>query len=104
MRYLQRLTLLLVMTFSVGAFAQPAEDDAVDFEILKNLELFELVYKQIDMEYVDEPDPGHLMKTAIDAMLAELDPYTNYIPESKIEVGSTGFLGSGTIKPIYNKL
>ncbi len=57
----------------------------MDFEVLKNLELFELVYKNIDINYVDEPNPGHLMKTAIDAMLKELDPYTNYIPESLIE-------------------
>lgn len=57
----------------------------LDFEILKNLELFELVYKQVDMMYVDEPNPGHLMKVAIDAMLEELDPYTVYIPESQIE-------------------
>tara|TARA_B110000037_G_scaffold59264_1_gene72441 strand:+ start:1239 stop:2846 length:1608 start_codon:yes stop_codon:yes gene_type:complete len=67
-----------------------------DFEILKNLELFELVYKQVDLNYVDEPNPGALMKAAIDAMLYELDPYTTYIPESRIEdykLMSTGQYG-----------
>jgi C-terminal processing protease CtpA/Prc len=45
---------------------------------------------------VDEPNPGALMKAAIDAMLYELDPYTNYIPESQIEdfkLMSTGQYG-----------
>jgi carboxyl-terminal processing protease len=37
------------------------------------------------MYYVDETDPGDMVKTAIDAMLEKLDPYTNYIPESDIE-------------------
>jgi len=66
------------------SFAQTDEDNT-NFEILKNLELFEAVYKNVDLYYVDESNPGELMRTAIDAMLAELDPYTNYIPESKME-------------------
>ncbi len=78
---------LLVCFIGVNALAQPTleEQQDIDFEILKNLELFELVYKNIDLNYVDEPNPGELMKAAIDAMLYELDPYTTYIPESKIE-------------------
>lgn len=79
--------LLLLFFTSLSGFAQPTLEDQqdLDFEILKNLELFELVYKQVDLNYVDESNPGELMKAAIDAMLYELDPYTNYIPESKIE-------------------
>ncbi|MBI3136533.1 MAG: S41 family peptidase [Bacteroidetes bacterium] len=82
MRNLKLLVLILVL--SAGRpFAQ--DQTNLDFEILKNLELFEMVYKQVDMTYVDEPNPGHLMRVAIDAMLKELDPYTVYIPESQIE-------------------
>ena len=80
--------LLVVMSLLISFYGSSqitTEDQSVDFEILKNLELFELVYKNIDIHYVDQPDPGHLMKTAIEAMLLELDPYTNYIPESLIE-------------------
>ncbi|HON18431.1 MAG TPA: S41 family peptidase [Salinivirgaceae bacterium] len=60
---------------------------AVDnsFEIVKNLDIFYSVIKELDSYYVDEIDPGKLITTAIDEMLASLDPYTNYIPESKIE-------------------
>ncbi len=79
------LLLLIIPVFQANAQPELEEQQDVDFEILKNLELFELVYKTIDLNYVDEPDPGALMKAAIDAMLYELDPYTNYIPESLIE-------------------
>ena len=41
--------------------------------------------RELNNFYVDETDPGKLMKTAIDEMLKSLDPYTNYIPESEIE-------------------
>ena len=94
-----RFTILLIAGFvSFNLMAQPEleEQQNADFEILKNLELFELVYKQVDLNYVDEPNPGALMKAAIDAMLYELDPYTTYIPESRIEdykLMSTGQYG-----------
>lgn len=74
---------IALLFITVGARSQQPINS--DFEILKNLELFEMVYKNIDMSYVDEPNPGKLMRIAIDAMLLELDPYTKYIPESQIE-------------------
>ena len=55
------------------------------FEIAKNLEIFSSVYKQLNLNYVDDVDPGKTIKVAIDAMLASMDPYTNYFPESDIE-------------------
>jgi len=55
------------------------------FEISKNLEIFHNLFKEVNMLYVDEVDPGKLMKTGVDAMLETLDPYTNYISESQIE-------------------
>jgi carboxyl-terminal processing protease len=78
-------SLLLILIVTLGFHAGAQNQSNLDFEILKNLELFEMVYKQVDMAYVDEPNPGHLMRVAIDAMLKELDPYTVYIPESQIE-------------------
>jgi carboxyl-terminal processing protease len=79
-----RFVALIALLLNIGKpFAQ--DQSSLDFEILKNLELFEMVYKQVDMTYVDEPNPGHLMRVAIDAMLKELDPYTVYIPESQME-------------------
>ena len=55
------------------------------FEISKNLDIFSSVYREINVNYVEETNPGKLVKTGIDAMLRSLDPYTNYIPESQIE-------------------
>ncbi|MBV6653889.1 MAG: S41 family peptidase [Mameliella sp.] len=55
------------------------------FEILKNLEIFTNLYKEINTYYVDDVDPGQLMRTGIDAMMESLDPFTNYISESEIE-------------------
>jgi len=55
------------------------------FEIAENLDIFTSLYKELNTYYVDETDPGKLMKKGIDAMLKSLDPYTTYIPESEIE-------------------
>ncbi len=56
-----------------------------DFEISKNLDIYATLFKELNLNYVDELKPGDLMQTGIDAMLQSLDPYTNYIPESDIE-------------------
>ncbi|GJM31600.1 MAG: peptidase S41 [Saprospiraceae bacterium] len=55
------------------------------FDILKNIEIFTNLYKEVNTYYVDEIDPGELMRTGIDAMMASLDPFTNYISETDIE-------------------
>ncbi len=55
------------------------------FEVAKNLDIFTTLYKELNTFYVDETDPGDLMKKGIKAMLKSLDPYTTYIPESDIE-------------------
>ena len=56
-----------------------------DFEIAKNVDIFISILKELNAKYADEISPGDLTKTAIDAMLSSLDPYTVYYPESKIE-------------------
>lgn len=66
-----------------GALTIAAGDNF--FEISKNLEIFTDLYKELNIYYVDDTQPGKLMKTGIDAMLTSLDPYTQYIPESDIE-------------------
>ena len=55
------------------------------FEISKNLDIYANLFKELDAFYVDPIEPGKLVKTGVDAMLADLDPYTNYITESDIE-------------------
>ena len=55
------------------------------FEVSKNLDIFATLFRELNIYYVDDANPGDLMKTGIDAMLESLDPYTNYIPESTME-------------------
>ena len=55
------------------------------FEIAKQIEIFTTLFKEINMNYVDETNPAELMDTAIQAMLADLDPYTNYWNEQDVE-------------------
>lgn len=55
------------------------------FEILKNLDIFATLFKEVNTHYVDEINPTTLMKSGIDEMLETLDPYTNYIAADDIE-------------------
>ncbi|MDY5969198.1 MAG: PDZ domain-containing protein, partial [Bacteroidales bacterium] len=95
--FIMLIALAWAMAVAVTARAQ---DNDRSFEIAKNLEIFASVYKNINQYYVDDIEPGKAMKTAIDAMLASLDPYTNYYPESAIEdvklqlTGEYGGIGS----------
>ena len=55
------------------------------FEMSKQLEIMQSAFRELNLFYVDELAPGELMETGIKAMLAKLDPYTRYFPESKME-------------------
>tara|TARA_B100000678_G_scaffold291516_1_gene308911 strand:+ start:3741 stop:5411 length:1671 start_codon:yes stop_codon:yes gene_type:complete len=71
------------------------------FEISKQLDIFTNVFKEVNLYYVDETEPGELMDEAIVSMLSSLDPYTNYIPEEMVEdykiqtTGNYGGIGAG---------
>ena len=55
------------------------------FEISKNLDIFATLFRELNMYYVDETDPGKLIEEGIEGMLSSLDPYTTFIPESEME-------------------
>lgn len=82
--------LVFIFILSLCSFVH-AQDKG--FEISKNLEIFSNVYKNVHLNYVDDVDPGKLMKTAIDAMLSSLDPYTNFYAESDMEDVKLQLLG-----------
>jgi len=90
----------LVLIACIGMSAATVNNDRL-YEISKNIEIFVKVYKELNSEYVDDLDPSKLMRTGIDAMLASLDPYTNYISESQVEsyrINSEGkYTGIGAI-------
>lgn len=77
----RKITLFSLAILLIFSFKQA--DDY--FEISKNLEIFSTVYKTVNNDYVDEVNPGQLMKIGIDAMLSSLDPYTVYYSESQAE-------------------
>jgi len=79
------------------------------FEIAKQIEIFTTLFKEINMNYVDETNPGDLMDTAIKNMLNDLDPYTVFMNEQDIEaarINNTGdFTGIGaSVKTLKDKL
>ena len=74
-----------VLILSVGLLTVTLAFKEDLFLVSKNLDIFASLYKEININYVEETNPGDLMRTSIDAMLEGLDPYTEYIPESEIE-------------------
>ncbi len=75
-------TLILALLLSVGVYAQEKQNN---FEIAKSLDIYNSLLRELNLNYVDEINPGELNETAIKAMLDGLDPYTVFIPESDIE-------------------
>ena len=71
-----------------------------DIELVKNLDIYYTLFRELNMFYVDETDPEQLVTTSINSMLSSLDPYTTYIPESDMDdfkfqtTGEYGGIGS----------
>ena len=80
MKYIRILILALLLP--IGLFAQEKQNN---FEIAKSLDIYNSLLRELNLNYVDEINPGELNETAIKAMLDGLDPYTVFIPESDIE-------------------
>jgi len=90
MKKLKYFTIIAVVLVTAVA-AHPNKDKY--FEIVKNLDIFATLYKEVNAYYVDDVNPSTVMRTGIEAMLASLDPYTNYIPEDDIENYRTATTG-----------
>ena len=82
MKKFKALIIVLVALFGIQAVVI---DNDRYFEILKNMEIYSNVYKELNANYVDDIDPGEIMKIGIDAMTDALDPYTRYISEAQVE-------------------
>lgn len=75
---------LVVAVFGMGlaaGFLMPRDDDF--FAIRKNFEIYGAIYEALVGEYVDPLDPNRLMQAGVEAMLADLDPYTTFIDEAE---------------------
>ncbi len=82
--------------------------DTRNFEISKNLDLFNAVFRELDLCYVDTIDPEKVIGNGIEYMLSQLDPYTFYYPEDKdeeLKMMTTGkFAGIGAIIRFHKRL
>jgi carboxyl-terminal processing protease len=87
---------ILILVFGLG-FSTLGNKD---LELVKNLDIYYTLFRELNMFYVDETDPEELVTTSIEAMLSSLDPYTTYIPESDMDdfqfqtTGEYGGIGS----------
>lgn len=98
MNIYKKLFLLLIFTtfLSVAGFKGADGDDDVYTQINKNMDVFGKLYKEIMLDYVDEIDGDKFMKAGIEGMLGTLDPYTNFLDESRkdeIDLITTGKYG-----------
>jgi len=98
---MRKLLLIPVFFLTISLSAQN------DFEIAKNVDIFVSILRELNAKYADEINPTDLVTKAINGMLEELDPYSVYYPESKIEEAklmTTGqYGGIGAIIQQYGK-
>ena len=95
---------LMALLLTVAATAQKNHN----LDVAKNLDIFNQVYKNLDLLYVDTLNPGEVIGTGIKAMLRSLDPYTEYYPESEtkdLKMMLTGkYAGIGALIRYHQKL
>lgn len=90
------LSLILALALLMPAHAQNEHS----FSVSKNLDIFNSIYRQLDLFYVDSLEADKIVRVGIDAMLNELDPYTSYYPEEDMQdlkmmtTGKYGGVGS----------
>jgi carboxyl-terminal processing protease len=90
------LFLTVLFLFTGAKFSGGDGDDDVYTQINKNMDVFGKLYKEIMLDYVDEIDGDKFMKAGIEGMLGTLDPYTNFLDESRkdeVDLITTGKYG-----------
>ena len=92
---------LFCILFLVFAFTATAQEDKDhNFTVEKNFDVLNVIYKHLDLMYVDSLNGNEVIGNGINAMLQSLDPYTVYYPEEKVKelkfmiTGKYGGIGS----------
>lgn len=97
LRKFHKLSLIILIFIAfTGASLPGGGDDDVYTQINRNMDVFGKLYKEIMLDYVDEIDGDKFMKAGIEGMLGTLDPYTNFLDESRkdeIDLITTGKYG-----------
>ncbi len=87
---------VLIPVLAVTIFLTGTAFKSDFFEIAKQLEIFTTLFKELNMNYVDETNPGDLMDAAIKNMLNDLDPYTTFLNEQDVEAARINNTGDYT--------
>ena len=82
---MKRISFVALITTLCLSLSLVAQEKQNNFEIAKSLDIYNSLLRELNLNYVDEINPGELNEAAIKAMLDGLDPYTVFIPESDIE-------------------
>lgn len=86
-----RIYLLSIVSVFLSLNVSAQTDGDHNFEVIKNLEIFNGIYKSLDMMFVDTLNPEQVIGSAINGMLSQMDPYTEYFPnENEYKKGMLG--------------
>lgn len=100
------VSLFLLVSMATSLSAQDVKNH--NLEVAKNIEIFNAIYKNLDLMYVDTLNASEVIGTGIKAMLRSLDPYTEYYPEEKqkeLRMLMTGkYAGIGALVRYHQKL
>ena len=103
---MKKLISILLVFLPTFAMAQGQKDH--NFEVAKHLDIFNNVYKNLDLLYVDTLNPKDVIGTGINAMLRQLDPYTEYYAQDEtknLRMMLTGkYAGIGALIRKHQKL
>ncbi len=100
-RMMVKKAIIIAMIVIAGTFSAAfLKNESKDFKLVKNLDIYYSLFRELNAFYVDDIDPDRLVKTSIDEMLKTLDPYTVYYSEQDIDdfqfmtTGKYGGIGS----------
>lgn len=100
------VSFILFVSVAMSLSAQDVKNH--NLEVAKNIEIFNAIYKNLDLMYVDTLNANEVIGTGINAMLRSLDPYTEYYPEEKqkdLKMLMTGkYAGIGALVRYHQKL
>lgn len=80
----KKRTLVGAFVVLLGLGLSSFKDDDRNFQIAKNLDIFNSIFKELDLFYVDTINPEKMIQNGVNGMLALTDPYTEYYPEEGV--------------------
>lgn len=105
---MKRQLIIIALALLAATAGQAQKKENHNFEVAKNLDIFNAIYKNLDLMYVDTLNPAEVIGNGINAMLGSLDPYTEYYPEDKtknLKMMITGkYAGIGALIRYHRRL